>query len=83
VREGFEEYGVIAACVGRLALFPWPAQTDETRLVKCRGTPIASAISRAATFFASMKSMSFGVSDSGFQSRPPSNSSGRPACFAP
>ena len=47
------------------------------------GTPSASAISRAAAFLASMKSMSLGDSDSGFQSSPPSSSSGRPALRAP
>jgi hypothetical protein len=47
------------------------------------GTPKASAISRAAACFASMKSMSFGESESGFQSSPPSSSSGRPALAAP
>ena len=40
-------------------------------------------MSRAAAFFASTKSMSFGVSDSGFQSSPPSSKSGRPAFIAP
>jgi hypothetical protein len=47
------------------------------------GTPKASAISRAAEFFASRKSMSFGVSDIAFQSSPPSSNSGRPAFTAP
>ena len=48
------------------------------------GTPMASAISRAAPFIglarlrhdASMKSMSLGLRDRGFQSSPPSSSSG-------
>ena len=47
------------------------------------GTPKASAISRAAACFASMKSMSLGDNDIAFQSSPPSSSIGRPALRVP
>jgi len=43
------------------------------------GTPRANAISRAAACLVLTKSSSAGVSDSGFQSRPPSRRRGRPA----